>query len=720
MKLWVLTTEYPPQSGGGISTYCWHTAKMMAAEGIATTVFIPASQSESHLIKEQEKNIRLVYFRQDNNNQNRFLGWETALSYEFSKVLKEFQDREGEPDFVEAQEYGGIAYYPLQRRLLEENYLRKSVFFVTAHAPGFLYLEYNQAPAFQFPQYWIGEMERSVLRTADFVLSPSQYLLSELKSRVDLGSVTAHVLRNPFMAFDPAPGYVEGDLVFFGKLTPQKGGLEMLQYFQEMWDNGFKGAIRIIGSGEHFFYPKMMDMGDFVRKKFSKYIAEGLIIFEGHLAPARLEERISRAHAVIIPSTVDNLPYTVLEAMSLGKVVLVSEQGGHAELINHGINGFTFSHHSKGSFASAIKDIVNLTPEKIIEIGSKAHQTIVEECSYQSVFRKKLDLLKSLKPKRRSNEFPYIRTREFSPDVKRKNNEGLLSVIIPFYNLSEYIEACVISILNSDYTDLEVIIINDGSTELNSSEILNSIGGKYAVKIHHQKNSGLCETRNTGARLASGEFLAFLDADDTVHPSYYTKAIRVLREFDNVNFVGCWAQYFGENDEIWPAFNPEPPYLLTHNMINSSAVVYKTSCFLAVKGNDPKMIYGMEDYETIINLVKNGFQGVVIPEILWNYRIRSGSMAQSFNRFSELYLYRLISKKHAGFFSEYAEELANLLNSNGSGIDFNNPTFERPAASSVVQFHKEVSRNSRIIKFIKQNRILRKLAKKIYIVIFRP
>ena len=135
MKFWLLTTEYPPLSGGGISTYCWHTARMLAENNIQVTVFIPAVQSQSTRIVMQQENIRLIYFKASGNPQNSFLGHEAALSYQFSKVLKEFQEKDGEPDFIEAQEYNGIAYYPLKRRLLEENYLGKSCFFVTAHAP---------------------------------------------------------------------------------------------------------------------------------------------------------------------------------------------------------------------------------------------------------------------------------------------------------------------------------------------------------------------------------------------------------------------------------------------------------------------------------------------------------------------------------------------------------------------------------------------------------
>ncbi len=711
MRLWLLTTEYPPQSGGGISTYCWHTARMFARHGVEVTVFVPGKEISPTRIVVQEKNIRLVYFRQDGNWQNGFLGWEAALSYQFANVLHQFQLAEGAPDFVESQEYLGIAYYPLQRMLLERDYLPGTRFFVTAHAPSFLYRDFNQAPCFELPEYWIGEMERSVLRSAHFVFFPSRYLFDRLAERMDLSDVTTEVLRNPFQGVEPDYNYQDGDLIFFGKLTPQKGGLEMLNYLKSMWDQGFSGKVSIIGSGEHFFYPKMIDMGAYVRKRFDAYIRQGLLRFEGHIPPEKLPDRLAAAHAVIVPSTVDNLPYTVLEAMSLGKVTLVSEQGGHAELVSHGQNGFTFSHERPDSFSDALTRILALDRDATAGIGNQAHRTIVAECSYESVLKKKLEYLNSLSPARTQTTFPFIRPRkkaQRSQSAPADNTTGLLSIVIPFHNLGSFLKDCITSILNSDYPNKEIIIINDGSTEQASLDVLEEVAAHYAVRIIHQSNRGLCYTRNKGAEVAQGEFLAFLDADDIVEPSYYSRAVEVLKRFDNVSFVGCWAQYFGENDEIWPAFNPEPPYLLAHNMINSSAVVYRRKDFIEAGGNDLNMIYGMEDYETVISLVKKGFQGVVLPHILWNYRIRTGSMAQSFNRFSELYLYRLISRKHADFFAEYAEQLVNILNANGPAMSYKNPTLK------ASEFAGLLPGNTRFIKFIKRNRFLRKIAKRIY------
>jgi glycosyltransferase involved in cell wall biosynthesis len=265
-------------------------------------------------------------------------------------------------------------------------------------------------------------------------------------------------------------------------------------------------------------------------------------------------------------------------------------------------------------------------------------------------------------------------------------------------------------VINSKEKAARIILVNDGSSEPESIEKLKEIAKYYPVEIIHKTNTGLANTRNFAAKLVDTEFMAFLDADDCIHEKYYEKALAILQQYTNVSFVGCWAQYFGESENSWPAFNPEPPYLLAHNMINSSGLVYKTNDFLQSGLNDPKMVYGMEDYDSVISMVSQGFQGIAIPEKLWNYRIRSNSMAQAFNRDSELYLYRLIAEKHKDFFSLFSSEIVGILNTNGPGINYDNPTWSVPSVDGITL----PNFNSKWMNRIKKNKILRKVGKKVY------
>ncbi|MFT6947574.1 MAG: glycosyltransferase involved in cell wall biosynthesis [Vicingaceae bacterium] len=713
MRYWLLTTEFPPTHGGGISTYCLHTAKMLACNNHEVTVFVNDYSVEKEKREKLQNNISIIRFNPNQAEIGKALGPEVRLSLEFANIVEKEILNSGKPDILETQDYLGIGYYTLQKKLLQYPNFKNLKIVLTIHAPSFLYLEYNQVPHYNFPEYWIGEMEKACIKMADLVITPSNYIVDELKSRMQLKEVNPMRVFNPYKndwSLEKTTSYQKNDIVFLGKLTPQKGCIEMMQYFKKMWDNGFKTPITIIGGGEHFFYPMQEDMIVYFRKKYDQEIKSGLILFEGNMLPEKLKTRLAKAHVIVIPSIVDNLPYAVLETMAMGKIVLASKNSGHIEVINHKKNGFLFDHSNKSSFEKELTSILNLNKLEVDFIVDQAQKDVEELTNYGTVYSQKKTLLDNLLQKPSSRNYPFIEVIEKKQHTKSFSNQtekSKLSIVVPYFNMDEYVEDTIQSLVAITYSDYEIIIINDGSTKNNSLEKLNYLEEKYQVKVYHKSNEGLSATRNFGAEKANGEFLAFLDSDDTVSPNYYEKAITVLKEYDNVSFVGCWAQYFGESTDIWPSFNPEPPYLLTHNMINSSALVYKHSDFVNFGLNDSKMIYGMEDYDSVISMVKNGCRGVALPEALWQYRIRKNSMAQSFNRNKELYLYRLIGKKHAQFFNDYGSEIAAILNHNDSGISFDNPTWPK------AEFDKRLL-NTKAIQLIKKNRILRGLGKKVY------
>lgn len=711
---WLITTEFPPIHGGGISTYAYHTAQMLHQNGIKVTVFI--QDFDVNGIKEKTHDlIRLIRFNPNQLATDTNLGYEANLSYAFAEIIKQYIQKEGKPNIIESQDYQGIGYYLQQRKLTLESEFQDIPILVTMHAPSFLYLEYNQVSTYKFPEFWIGEMEKSSIRSADILISPSKYLINELKPRLLLSDKSPIVVPNPFK---PSLGiiyldykYKKNDLVFFGKLIPQKGCIEMLSYFKTLWDNGFEHSLRVIGGGDHFFYPVQMDMDEYFTKKYSKYIEKGLLKFEGKLKPDEAMESLLNAHCVIVPSIVDNLPYAVLEAMSLGKVVLGSDKSGHIEVIEHGKSGFIFTHDSVDDFGVQINKILRLSENEIKEIGKNAANRVYDITNYNKVFAEKMDIISKINTKSEKSIFPFIRpiSKQNINTIADSKKPGF-TVLIPYYNMGDFIEETIISVVESSLRPTRIIVVNDGSSEKDSIDKLDELKVKYPIEIVSKSNSGLAATRNFAAKLVETEFMAFLDADDCVMEDYYEKAIAILKKYENVSFVGCWAQYFGESEDVWPAFNPEPPYLLAHNTLNSSGLIYKTIDFLKTGFNDPKMIYGMEDYDSVISMVSKGYQGIVIPEKLWRYRIRANSMAQNFNRDSELYLYRLIAEKHKSFFVEYNMELVNILNANGPGINYDNPTWNVPSANgiSLPNF------NSKFINRIKNNRFMRKIGKKIY------
>lgn len=114
----------------------------------------------------------------------------------------------------------------------------------------------------------------------------------------------------------------------------------------------------------------------------------------------------------------------------------------------------------------------------------------------------------------------------------------LISVIVPVYNVESYLEKCIESIQNQSYKSLEIILVNDGSTD-SSGDICD----KYAacdkrIRVIHQKNGGISSARNTGLEVANGDYIAFVDSDDYIELKMYEDLLNILKEY-NLDIIDC-------------------------------------------------------------------------------------------------------------------------------------------------------------------------------------
>ena len=709
MNYWILTTEYPPLFGGGISTYCYHAARMHALRGDKVTVFIPDDKVADFEIRTLE-DIRVIAFNSNRSKLANYMGHIPRVSFEFATILKQFIEKYGRPDFIEAQEYLAIAYYTLQFKLLGEPAFESVPVILVLHSPAFLYLYYNREGIYEFPNYWTGELEISCIRAADHVIAPSQYILNEIKKHISLTGVNYSVIRNPYQfkeVNEDSRSIKRNRIVFYGKLSPQKGVFELFEYFKAIWDAGDEYVLHVVGGSEKVYYPEMKTMGQLIEKRYARYIKKGLVQFKGKVSPSEKDEVLSDAHVVLIPSLNDNLPYAAIEAMGLGKVVLGSIQGGQAELISHKKNGFLFDHNLPADFVTKLKEVLALDDAQIRATGNEAAAAVRTELDYEHIYQIKLETLRGISKNRHNRNFPFTRPLAV-PDrlVKSGDSGGLLSVVIPYYNMGAYIDECVESVLNNKYNNIEIIIVNDGSTEQESKEALEKWSDHRQIRIENKKNEGLALTRNYGALKAFGEYLAFLDADDCVLPDYYSRAIDVLNQYDNVCFAGAWVQYFGSKEDIWPTWNPEPPYILLHNTMNSSGLVYKMDAFRNAGLNDRLVDYGLEDYGSVIGLLAAGYRGVVLPELLFKYRIRPDSMYRSLTRHKAMYSHQYLASKFPDLYRLYAVDIFSLMNANGPSFAYDNPSFGMRVTSSVVGNNGLVNN---LKMFVKRNPTLKKV-----------
>lgn len=133
----------------------------------------------------------------------------------------------------------------------------------------------------------------------------------------------------------------------------------------------------------------------------------------------------------------------------------------------------------------------------------------------------------------------------------------MISVIIPVYNVKEFLNECVDSIINQTYTDLEIILIDDGSTD-GCGEICDNYAQKdKRIRVIHQKNQGLSAARNTGLEHMQGDYLTFLDSDDYLMPSTLEHMLSLAKKHE-ADMVACPFWRLEEDGSLFPLDNHKP------------------------------------------------------------------------------------------------------------------------------------------------------------------
>jgi len=206
-------------------------------------------------------------------------------------------------------------------------------------------------------------------------------------------------------------------------------------------------------------------------------------------------------------------------------------------------------------------------------------------------------------------------------------NNTIVSVIVPAYNLAEYLPETLDSLLNQTYQDWECIIVNDGSSDNTEAVALTYLEKDTRFKYFLKENGGLSDTRNYGIERAVGTYIFPLDADDVIAPRYLADAVDVLEKNNSIKVVYCKASYFGEKDGSWDLPEYSFAKLLKANLIFCTAM-YRKSDYVQTEGYAIEMKGGYEDWDFWLSLLKNGGDVYQIPETYFYYRIRNNSMAR--------------------------------------------------------------------------------------------
>lgn len=199
-----------------------------------------------------------------------------------------------------------------------------------------------------------------------------------------------------------------------------------------------------------------------------------------------------------------------------------------------------------------------------------------------------------------------------------------VSVVIPAYNAMQYLPQTVESILKQTFSDFEVIIVNDGSTDDIETWVHTSVNDPR-FRLISQENQGTAGARNTGIKHSQGEFIAFLDADDLWHPRKLEEQVRKLRAHPGAGLAYTWLQYADESGTrngriVKSSFQGNVWKQLTaFNFVGcgSNAMIRRT-CFEAVGNFDQSLDSYVEDWDMWLRIAKQYPFAVVKKSLVYN------------------------------------------------------------------------------------------------------
>jgi len=223
-----------------------------------------------------------------------------------------------------------------------------------------------------------------------------------------------------------------------------------------------------------------------------------------------------------------------------------------------------------------------------------------------------------------------------------------ISIIIPCYNMGAYLQETIDSV--SSYpnpNDYEIIIVNDGSTDIPTLELLKKLE-QQGFFVLNQENQGLAKARNNGIKLAKGKYILPLDADNKIRHNYISESIKLLEQNENIDVIYGNKQHFDEENKLVNVSDFDFTLLCTKNYIDACAV-YRKSIWNKVSGYDENMpVMGYEDWDFWLRIALQGARFYHINEVTFDYRVRGNSMINDTNKKYDTILNYILNKKELG------------------------------------------------------------------------
>lgn len=467
--------------------------------------------------------------------------------------------------------------------------------------------------------------ERHSFEYADVQMGASRYILDYARGRGWQVRDDALVCPNPLGAprvSKPQIGEGPPELVFFGRLETRKG----YELFVQALD-GIDPVLPVVFLGKDVVRQDGQPASAWVKTRLPGRQVSFLTEYDRDTA---LHYLASGNRLAIIPSLTENHPHAVVECVVNGIPFLAARTGGIPEVV------------SDPDLQAQL-----LFEPAAAELGRRLNRYLRASAGVRQAWCDRLREQADGAAHNRQVVATYERllaavterrTAAARPDPLRRPTP-LVSVAVPHYNLGKYLPATLASLAAQTYPRLEVLVLDDGSTDPASQRVFDRMAGSYPhFRFVRHANCGLAATRNRALAEATGDYFFPLDADNLIAPTAIETLVRALDANRACSAVTCYLLAFddarqlaGEAPFSWGYRATAGPLVLGSlcNIFGDASGLFRTSDLRSVGGYDPHRDVILEDWHVYVKLIGAGFRVEVVPDHLLFYRVRPDSMMRT-------------------------------------------------------------------------------------------
>jgi len=659
MRICLVSKEVSPFWGAGIGVYVSLMARAWAVAGHEVHVL---SEPHPGLLDDGPRTHKGVHFHAVDVHAGQCLleGYRCQFEQHSMAVHEKLSELHSKHpfDYIEFPDFGGEGWLALKARRTLGSY-GGAVMAIRLHTPLADCIELNADAMLDRETALILAIEGQALRDADALISPCASLLERVRNRY--GPDVAEDRKPGFVvpyAFDmstidelgkgQAERYDRPTVLFYGRSERRKGVHLLVPAAQQLMDEGLDFDVRFIG-GDTMTGPACGSMRRYLEKLASRAHADHFR-FDSPRPRVELGPAIRGAAVCCFPSLWENYPNVCLEALALGKLVVGSNAGGMSEQIEDGVSGLLFESGSIESLKDALRRA--LTDEALREtVKTVGPQRVASMCDPSRIVRETSAAIESTRER-------VAKTNEFSESRVMGNGSATpdASIIIPFYNMATWLPQTIESARAQTHENIEIIVVDDGSTDPASIAMLQELDRDASVRVIHKRNGGLGDARNFGIAQARAKYVVPLDADDLLDPTFVAKTLHAARQPSTsssqlamvTTMVAAFPDPPGTHENapwVWLPLGLERDMLPAANVCSCCVALIDKEAIADVGGYDT-WLTSYEDWDFYCALASRGYRCEMIPERLIYYRQRQESMRHEIGEPNLARFRALITHRH--------------------------------------------------------------------------